>query len=81
MKQDIIYMLAANLVLLPGELAVVTYGMIDQGHLTLINFLCWVGACLTVNFILGGCFSAHISEQRELAENKRKRQRRHPKSN
>lgn len=68
MKQDIICLLAANLILLPGELAVATYGMVGQGHLNLINFLCWLGAFVSVNFILGACFSAHIREQKQIAE-------------
>ncbi len=65
MKQDIICLLAANLILLPGELAVATFGMVQQGELNLINFLCWVGGFMTINFIIGAGFSAHVSEQRQ----------------
>jgi hypothetical protein len=68
MKQDIICLLTANLILLPGELAIATFGMAEQGQLNLINFLCWVGAFMTVNFIIGGCFSMYIHEQREIAK-------------
>ena len=66
MKQNIICLLAANLILIPGELAVATYGMVYQSQLNLINFLCWVGVFLTVNFIVGAFFSAHIHEEKRI---------------
>lgn len=59
-------MLIVNFGLLPGELAVVTFGMSQCCNLNLVNFLCWVGGFLTINFIIACAFSAHISEQREI---------------
>jgi len=66
MKQDIMCLLTSNIGLLPGQLALATYGMSDQGNLNLINFLCWVGVFLTINFIIACAFSAHISEQKQI---------------
>jgi len=68
MKQDIMCLLITMFILLPGELAVATFGMVEQGNLNLINFLCWVGGFMTINSIIGACFSAHVSEQRQIAE-------------
>ena len=68
MKQDIICLLTIFFILLPGELAYVTFGMVQQGNLNLINFLCWLGGFMTVNSIIGACFSCHIHEQKQIAE-------------
>lgn len=71
MKQDIMCMLIVNFGLLPGELAVVTFGMAQCYNLNLVNFLCWVGVFLTINFVIGCAFSTHISEQRKLEYSKK----------
>ena len=65
MKQDIICILITFSILLPGELALVTYIMMGMGQLNLINFLCWVGAFMTINSIIGAAFSSHVSEQKQ----------------
>lgn len=72
MKQDIMCLLITMFILLPGELAMATFGMMQQGELNLINFLCWIGGFMTINSIIGACFSCHVSEQREIkAQQKR----------
>ena len=68
MKQDIICLLTAIFILLPGELAMATFCMVQEGELNLINFLCWTGGFMTINSIIGAAFSAHISKQRQIEE-------------
>ena len=68
MKQDIMCLLLAMFILLPGELAVATFGMVQQDELNFINFICWFGGFMTINSIIGACFSAHVSEQRKIEE-------------
>jgi len=63
MISDLKAYLLITLGLLPGELAFVTYIMSMDGLLTPLNFMCWLGVFVTLNFFITAGFQSHVAER------------------